>query len=651
MRLFFIKEADMRLLVGVVVCALLVPAALFAQYTPATVYEIQQGIVPVGTDVEVDSVVVTGLDLKPTTYGFLAQEIPGGPWSGVLFYTVGTDPTAEWDIEVGDLVGVRGVHQEYPETGSRVTEVEVDTAWVIVKGYGEPDCQLLSCGDLGREAEDSTFAEQWEGVYICVDTVQVGSQWDYAEWVVGEYHNHPGAGLGDSLIIDDKLVDPTLNMPAVGDTLSLIKGIYSEEHGNYRLWPRGTYDLEFMGPPPGPNLVLTYATSDTSVNAVFDRPLQESSAENKNNYFLESDTEILQAILNLSNMKTVRLITATQPDTLLDSLVVCDVKSAEGTAMFECQKYGFMAGLTPMAYVQKPGNDPVYWDTPLIVNEQVTVKGIVTSASSDFGGPFFMRDDMGPWNSIYIYWPGANVTVGEEVVVSGVVQEYYGFTEISSIDFFWRGTGGHSAIPDSITNIELAADSVRMEAYESCLVDLDSMVVTTYLDGYDEWWVNDQLAQAPVKVGDFAIYAGDSGYTYPGLGSLINIQGCWRYDYGEYKLEPRTNADIVTLVPCTGGVKARDGFRARLDQNSPNPFVAGTTIKFEVPKQARVRVSVYDVAGRLVKDLADREMAPGEYTVSWDGRDSRNKEVGPGIYFYNFTTPERSIQKKMVLLK
>lgn len=645
----------MRIAVVIVLCTLLVPAAVFAQYTPATIYEIQQGIIPVGTDVEVDSVVVTALDLKPDTYGFLAQELAGGPWSGVLCYSIGVEPNATWGIDVGDLVTVRGTHAEYPSSGSRVTEVTVDTAWVVVEDYGEPACQLLSCGDLGYGAGDSTFAEQWEGVYICLDTVQVIALGDYDEWSFVEYHNHPGAGLGDTVRVAPKLIDPTLNPPGIGDTLSLIKGIYSEEWGNYRIWPRGTEDLDFMGPPPGPNFVLAYATSDTSIHAVFDRELLESSAENVNNYFLESETTILDAALNLSNKKTVRLMTATQPDTLLDSLVVCDVESAEGTAMFECQKYGFMSGITPIHYVQKPGADTVYWDTPLIQGEQVTIQGEVTSSSDDFGGPFFMRDGMGPWNGVMVYWPGSNVTAGDTVVISGVVDEYYGLTEISSVDYFkLLAPGSGSALPDNITNQELLADSLITEAYEGCFISVggpDSMEVVTYLDGFGEWLIDDVLAQGQVKVGDFAIQEGAYGYDYPGLGSIITIQGCWRYNYGEHKLEPRKPADIVILTGCTAGIPTGEGFKVRLDQNAPNPFVGATAIKFAVASKSMVRVAVYDVAGRLIRELVDKQLTPGEYATSWDGRDSRNEEVGPGIYFYEFTTPKGSIQKKMVLLK
>jgi hypothetical protein len=619
-------------------------------YLPTNIYGIQLGNHALFDSVEVDSVVVTAVDLKPDTYGFMAQELPGGPWSGVLCYSGGTDPYASYNIEVGDIVAVQGVYDEYGDPGSHVTELLVDSAWVMVKGYGEPACTLLSCADLGYGAEDSTFAERWEGVYVCVDTVQVVALGDYEEWTVVEYHSHTGLGFGDSLRIDDKLVDPSLNPPGVGDTLSLIKGVYSQEWGNYRLWPRTTEDLEFMGPPPGPNLVMAYATSDTTINALFDRNLDETSAEWEGNYFLESETSINLAILT-TNPKLVRLYTDTQPDTLLDSLVVCDVESEEGTAMFECQKYGFMAGITPISYIQQPGDDSVYWDTPRIVGEQVTVAGVVTSSSPDFDGPFFMRDGMGPWNGIFIYWPGSNVTQGDTIVVSGVVDEYYGLTEISSVDYFKRDAVGTPPAPDTLTNTVLMADSLSIESYEGCYVFLDSMDVVTYLDAYDEWLIDDLAYQATVKIGDFAVEEGAYGYDYPGLGSLIGIYGCWRYNFGEHKLEPRKPADIVVIDACSAGIRPGDGLKARLHQNAPNPFIGVTAVRFAVPSATRVKVAIYDVTGRLVKELANEVMTPGEYTVNWNGRDSRNREVGPGIYFYTFKTPEVTLKKKMVLLK
>jgi hypothetical protein len=640
----------MRLAVGLVICAVLLPAALYAQYTQTDIYHIQQDMIPVGTDVEVDSVVVTAIDLKPTTYGFWAQEIPGGPWSGVLCYCSYTDPVATWDVEVGDLVLVQGTRTEYPLTGSQVTEIDVDNVVMIQKDYGEPACQLLSTEDLGWQPIDSTYAERWEGVYICVDTVYVDSLMDFAEWLVGEYHDHPGAVPGMRLSIDDKLVDPTLNQPAVGDTLSLIKGVFSEEYGTYKLWPRGTSDLTFMGPPPGPNLILAYPISETEIIALFDRDLEEASAENINNYYLQSETAVTQATLNLGNPKRVRLLTATQPDTLLDSLVVCDVKSAEGTAMFECESYGFMSGITPIWFAQRPAIGSTYFDDSQLIGQQITVRGVVTSSSAHFGGPFFMRDGLGPWNGMYVYWPGANVTVGDSIVISGSISEYYGWTELGSVDYSLVLDTGIPVAPDVVANTTLMADSMASESYESCFIKLEDMEVVTYLDSYGEWDVDDIGHSANVPVGDFAVTYGE-GYAYPGLESIVDIQGCMRYDYNEYKIEPRDSSDIVIVTPCTAGTGSGGAIATRLDQNTPNPFVSGTTIKFAVAAETRVKVAVYDVSGRMVRELANKMMTAGEHTLSWDGKDSNNQQVGPGIYFYEFTTPKGSIQKKMVVLK
>ena len=53
----------------------------------------------------------------------------------------------------------------------------------------------------------------------------------------------------------------------------------------------------------------------------------------------------------------------------------------------------------------------------------------------------------------------------------------------------------------------------------------------------------------------------------------------------------------------------------------------------------RVRVSIYDVAGRRVRDLADRVFPAGEITRQWDGTDDAGRRVGRGVYFVRSSTP------------
>jgi hypothetical protein len=70
-----------------------------------------------------------------------------------------------------------------------------------------------------------------------------------------------------------------------------------------------------------------------------------------------------------------------------------------------------------------------------------------------------------------------------------------------------------------------------------------------------------------------------------------------------------------------------------LDQNEPNPFEATTVIRFGVVTPARVRLSVYDAGGRLVRTLQDLELSPGSYSALWDGTDKNGAPVRNGVYF------------------
>ncbi len=69
-----------------------------------------------------------------------------------------------------------------------------------------------------------------------------------------------------------------------------------------------------------------------------------------------------------------------------------------------------------------------------------------------------------------------------------------------------------------------------------------------------------------------------------------------------------------------------------LSQNYPNPFNPTTTIKYELPKAAYVRLVVYDILGREVKVLVDEQKEAGSYTVRFDGSD-----LPSGVYFYRIT--------------
>jgi len=88
-----------------------------------------------------------------------------------------------------------------------------------------------------------------------------------------------------------------------------------------------------------------------------------------------------------------------------------------------------------------------------------------------------------------------------------------------------------------------------------------------------------------------------------------------------------------------------------LDQNYPNPFNPQTTIAFSVKDRGLVTLKVYNVAGELVRTLANEEVVAGAHTKVWDGRNDAGQPVSSGVYFYKLVTNNFSQTKKMVLLK
>jgi len=65
----------------------------------------------------------------------------------------------------------------------------------------------------------------------------------------------------------------------------------------------------------------------------------------------------------------------------------------------------------------------------------------------------------------------------------------------------------------------------------------------------------------------------------------------------------------------------------------PNPFAAETRIEFGLPSPSRATLRVYDVAGRLVKTLAEGSFPAGVRLLIWNGKDDAGRTVRSGIYF------------------
>lgn len=90
---------------------------------------------------------------------------------------------------------------------------------------------------------------------------------------------------------------------------------------------------------------------------------------------------------------------------------------------------------------------------------------------------------------------------------------------------------------------------------------------------------------------------------------------------------------------------------SRLGPIQPNPFNPLTAIDYSVARPGRVRLEVFDLRGRRVRDLVDQWLEPGQYTVQWNGTDVRGLRVASGVYFCRMETGAFRETKRMVLLR
>ena len=89
--------------------------------------------------------------------------------------------------------------------------------------------------------------------------------------------------------------------------------------------------------------------------------------------------------------------------------------------------------------------------------------------------------------------------------------------------------------------------------------------------------------------------------------------------------------------------------RFELGNSYPNPFNASTTIRFQIPHSARVRIAVYDMRGHEILTLVNRRFEQGFHEMPWEGENARGIPVGSGVYIIRFES-ENVLQIRKVCL-
>ena len=83
----------------------------------------------------------------------------------------------------------------------------------------------------------------------------------------------------------------------------------------------------------------------------------------------------------------------------------------------------------------------------------------------------------------------------------------------------------------------------------------------------------------------------------------------------------------------------------------PNPFRSSSAVVFLLAADQRVRVDVFDIAGRLVRRLLDGPLPAGEHQVAWDGLGAGGRSTANGVYFYRLQAGDEQVVRRVVRLE
>jgi len=102
----------------------------------------------------------------------------------------------------------------------------------------------------------------------------------------------------------------------------------------------------------------------------------------------------------------------------------------------------------------------------------------------------------------------------------------------------------------------------------------------------------------------------------------------------------------VGLVTSVNNNTTTNNMDFRLEQNYPNPFNPSTKISYSIAQRSRVSLKIYDIMGREIETLIDKEQEKGVYEINYTP-----KNLSSGIYFYTLNAENYRETKKLIFLK
>jgi len=136
----------------------------------------------------------------------------------------------------------------------------------------------------------------------------------------------------------------------------------------------------------------------------------------------------------------------------------------------------------------------------------------------------------------------------------------------------------------------------------------------------------------------------------------VSLEGAiiWDYNINDNSIGiPKARKYDTEYFNSNDLSKLNDGLRRniKLIQNFPNPFNPVTTLQYDLPEDALVNITIYDMMGRVVSNLVSSQQNAGYKSIQWNATNDTGEGVSAGLYLYTIQAGEFRQTRKMVLLK
>ncbi len=531
-----------------------------------------------------------------TTQGFITSPVWGSnridyglqdATGGIALFLYGST----LELQIGDFIQVTGAIEQY---NGKAEIVPADVADITVIGQGNPipAVQELTIADFLADPES------YESEILKFTTATIiGGTW-------------PSPGNDANLTITD-VSEAELTMRVDKDTdvdeglepqgtfeLTGLSGQYDSSDpydSGYQILPRFYADIVVLGDISPVFTSVTFAPENPTPDDVvtITAEIVDDGTVTAQIIYVVNDSPDMEVDMATDDGSTFTGTISAQSDGDIVTLYILADDGVNEAVASEEVVYVVHApeSLTPIYDIQYTA-DPS-GDSPLL-GQTVTIGGIVTAEF--WGGSsnrnFYVQDEEAPYCGVVVFEYGGwdsfelhnslgevveSLAEGDSVVVTGVVDEYYGKTEIVDVtEVIVYGPAGRTIEPLVVTPGQIMTGGTDAEAYEGVLVSVNNVTIDNNDLGYGEWSVSDGTNS--VRVDDNWEY-----YFWPELGQDLDaVTGVLDYAYSNTKIQPRLARDVKE----SGAVRIQyiqqnlysDLLKAGFDAESDQSYFVGDTV-------------------------------------------------------------------------